>query len=44
MPYARTSSVLIKPGVSPARVLLTGGVSRSPRVRRIFAERLAKWE
>jgi predicted CoA-substrate-specific enzyme activase len=35
-------SVLIKPGVSPARVLLTGGVSRSPRVRRIFAERLAK--
>jgi len=35
-------SVLIKPGISPARVLLTGGVSRSPRVRRIFAERLAK--
>src|ERR1039458_7907488 len=35
-------SVLIKPGVSPARVLLTGGVSRSPRVRRIFAEWLAK--
>ena len=35
-------SVLIKPGVSPARVLLTGGVSRSPRVRRIFGERLAK--
>ena len=35
-------SVLIKPGVSPARVLLTGGVSRSPRVRRIFGELLAK--
>jgi activator of 2-hydroxyglutaryl-CoA dehydratase/predicted nucleotide-binding protein (sugar kinase/HSP70/actin superfamily) len=35
-------SVLIKPGISPARVLLTGGVSRSPRVRRVFAERLAK--
>ena len=35
-------AVLIKPGSSPARVLLTGGVSRSPRVRRVFAERLAK--
>ena len=35
-------SVLIKPGVSPARVLLTGGVSRSPRVRRVFGELLAK--
>ncbi|MDD5141170.1 MAG: acyl-CoA dehydratase activase-related protein [Verrucomicrobiales bacterium] len=35
-------SVLIKPGVSPSRVLLTGGVSRSPRVRRIFGELLAK--
>ena len=35
-------AVLIKPGVSPARVLLTGGVSRSPRVRRIFGERLAQ--
>ena len=34
--------MLIKPGSSPARVLLTGGVSRSPRVRRVFAERLAK--
>jgi len=34
--------VLIKPGVSPARVLLTGGVSRSPRVRRVFGELLAK--
>ncbi|HEY5912505.1 MAG TPA: BadF/BadG/BcrA/BcrD ATPase family protein [Verrucomicrobiae bacterium] len=34
--------VLIKPGVSPSRVLLTGGVSRSPRVRRIFAEALGK--
>ena len=35
-------STLIKPGVSPPRVLLTGGVSRSPRVRRVFAELLAK--
>lgn len=35
-------SVLIKPGVSPSRVLLTGGVSRSPRVRRVFGELLAK--
>ncbi|MDR3458144.1 MAG: acyl-CoA dehydratase activase-related protein [Verrucomicrobiae bacterium] len=35
-------SVLIKPGVSPARVLLTGGVSRSARVRRVFGELLAK--
>jgi len=35
-------SVLIKPGASPARVLLTGGVSRSPRVRRVFAERIAQ--
>ena len=34
--------ILIKPGVSPARVLLTGGVSRSPRVRRVFGEMLAK--
>ena len=34
--------VLVKPGVSPARVLLTGGVSRSPRVRRVFGELLAK--
>jgi predicted CoA-substrate-specific enzyme activase len=34
--------VLVKPGVSPDRVLLTGGVSRSPRVRRVFAELLAK--
>ena len=34
--------VLIKPGVSPARVLLTGGVSRSPRVRRVFGETLAR--
>lgn len=33
--------VLIKPGLSPARVLLTGGVSRSPRVRRVFGEALA---
>ena len=35
-------AVLLKPGVSPARVLLTGGVSRSPRVRRVFGEWLAK--
>jgi predicted CoA-substrate-specific enzyme activase len=34
--------VLVKPGVSPARVLLTGGVSRSPRVRRVFGELVAK--
>lgn len=34
--------VLIKPGRSPRRVLLTGGVSRSPRVRRVFTESLAR--
>jgi predicted CoA-substrate-specific enzyme activase len=34
--------VLIKPGVSPARVLLTGGVSRSTRVRRVLGEELAR--
>ena len=34
--------VLVKPGVSPARVLLTGGVSRSPRVRRVIGELLAR--
>jgi activator of 2-hydroxyglutaryl-CoA dehydratase/predicted nucleotide-binding protein (sugar kinase/HSP70/actin superfamily) len=34
--------VLIKPGACPPRVLLTGGVSRSPRVRRVFAELLAR--
>ncbi|MCK5573270.1 MAG: CoA activase, partial [Bacteroidetes bacterium] len=34
--------VLIKPGVSPDRVLLTGGVSRSPRIRRSFVEFLAR--
>ncbi len=34
--------VLVKPGVSPPRVLLTGGVSQSPRVRRVFGELLAK--
>ncbi len=33
---------LIKPGSSPGRVLLVGGVSRSPRVRRVFAESLAR--
>ena len=32
---------LIKPGVSPSRVILTGGVSQSARVRRIFGEMLA---
>jgi activator of 2-hydroxyglutaryl-CoA dehydratase/predicted nucleotide-binding protein (sugar kinase/HSP70/actin superfamily) len=36
--------VLLKPGVSPARVLLTGGVSRSARVRRIFGGMLAREE
>lgn len=34
--------VLIKPGVSPKQVLLTGGVSRAPRVRRVFAAALAR--
>jgi activator of 2-hydroxyglutaryl-CoA dehydratase/predicted nucleotide-binding protein (sugar kinase/HSP70/actin superfamily) len=34
--------VLVKPGASPPRVLLTGGVSRSPRVRRVFGKLLAK--
>jgi activator of 2-hydroxyglutaryl-CoA dehydratase/predicted nucleotide-binding protein (sugar kinase/HSP70/actin superfamily) len=34
--------VLIQPGSSPARVLLTGGVSRSPRVRRVFGQMLAQ--
>jgi predicted CoA-substrate-specific enzyme activase len=34
--------VLIKPGTSPNRVLLAGGVSRSPRVRRVFGEALAR--
>ncbi|HEV2437639.1 MAG TPA: BadF/BadG/BcrA/BcrD ATPase family protein [Verrucomicrobiae bacterium] len=34
--------VLVKPGASPPRVLLTGGVSRSQRVRRVFGELLAK--
>lgn len=33
---------LIKPGQSPSRVLLVGGVSRSPRVRRVFGESLAR--
>jgi activator of 2-hydroxyglutaryl-CoA dehydratase/predicted nucleotide-binding protein (sugar kinase/HSP70/actin superfamily) len=32
---------LVKPGSSPARVLLTGGVSRSARVRRVLGEALA---
>lgn len=35
-------SVLIKPGISPSRVLLTGGVCRAPRVRRILGESLAR--
>jgi predicted CoA-substrate-specific enzyme activase len=34
--------VLLKPGCSPANVLLIGGVSQSQRVRRIFADRLAQ--
>ena len=34
--------VLLKPGMSPARVLLTGGVTRSPRVRRMLGEALAR--
>jgi predicted CoA-substrate-specific enzyme activase len=34
--------VLIRPGVTPGRVLLTGGVSRSARVRRVFGESLAR--
>lgn len=34
--------VLIKPGSSPTRVLLTGGVTRSPRVRRILSEALQR--
>ncbi len=33
---------LVKPGISPARVLLIGGVSRSRRVRRVFGEALAQ--
>ena len=33
---------LIRPGSSPERVLLTGGVSRSPRVRRVFGEMLSR--
>jgi predicted CoA-substrate-specific enzyme activase len=33
---------LVRPGISPPRVLLTGGVSRSPRVRRVFGELLAR--
>jgi predicted CoA-substrate-specific enzyme activase len=36
--------ILIKPGNSPRRVLLTGGVCRSPRVRRVFAESLGRLE
>jgi predicted CoA-substrate-specific enzyme activase len=33
---------LIKPGDSPKRVLLTGGICRSPRVRRVLGEALAR--
>ena len=33
---------LLKAGASPKRVLLTGGVSRSPRVRRVLKEALAQ--
>jgi predicted CoA-substrate-specific enzyme activase len=35
--------VLLKPGLSPGRVLLTGGVSRAPRVRRVFGEALKRY-
>ena len=34
--------VLIKPGISPRRVALIGGVSRSPRVQQSFREFLGK--
>ena len=34
--------VLVKPGTSPSRVLLLGGVSRSRRVRRAFERSLAQ--
>lgn len=34
--------VLIKPGAGSPKVFLTGGVSRSERVRRVFAEALAR--
>lgn len=33
---------LIRPGIAPPEVILTGGVSRSRRVRRVFAEFLAR--
>jgi activator of 2-hydroxyglutaryl-CoA dehydratase/predicted nucleotide-binding protein (sugar kinase/HSP70/actin superfamily) len=33
---------LIKPDVSPKRVLLIGGLSRSPRIRRVLGEQLAR--
>ncbi len=33
--------VLVKPGISPDRVLLAGGVTRAPRVRARFAEWLS---
>jgi activator of 2-hydroxyglutaryl-CoA dehydratase/predicted nucleotide-binding protein (sugar kinase/HSP70/actin superfamily) len=36
--------VLLKPGLSPGRVLLTGGVSRSRRVRKTVEEFLARHE
>ncbi len=34
--------VLLKPGISPARVALIGGVSRSPRVQSSFREHLSQ--
>ncbi len=34
--------VLIKPGTSPKQVYLTGGVSRSRRVRMVFKDKLAR--
>ncbi len=36
--------LLIRPGLSPTRVLLVGGVSRSQRVRRAFGQALARQE
>lgn len=34
--------ILLKPGISPARVALLGGVSRAPRVQKAFADFLAQ--
>jgi len=35
-------ATLLRPGVTPARVLLTGGVSRSPRIQRSFEQLAAR--